>query len=255
MLRNFQVQSQKQSLKINPQQIQFLNLLQMSEQELENHLEKEEIENPFLVKENSIEKNYSQQVYNASESKGNWIENLAGEKSFQEHLIDQLNHLRGITVEEMPIAKFIIASLNDKGYLPVSTDEIAEDYGFSQNCFLEAEEIQKVLDKIRDLEPMGIGCKCLQEYLCLQLEGDFVSQEIITKHLENIANKRFETVLENLGISESILDQKLKKIGRLRPYPAYGFAQVSQNLGLKIFPEYKIEIENGQLIGSLLKKK
>lgn len=253
MLEYQQVTSQKQTLKINPQQIQFLNLLQLGEYELDAYLANETVENPFLQEAKSTDKSYTLNCSSNIAEQNNWLENQSRETSFQDYLLEQLSYLF-LNENELAIARFIVSSLDEKGFLKHSTEEIAEDFGFNCNKFIEEEEVNGVLLKLSKLEPKGIGVRDITEYLSLQLDNYPLTKSIIVKHIEDVGAKNYEAISQSLGITIGELKDELCFISKLNPYPAYGYAHIDQTETNKIFPEYKIEIEGDIIIGSLVKK-
>ena len=88
---NVQKQTQTQTLKILPQQIQFLNLLHLNTLELESHIQKELEENPFL------ERNEESEVLQAPAG----AEGAPDAPDGEEEGFDNLLELRGLD-DEIP---------------------------------------------------------------------------------------------------------------------------------------------------------
>src|ERR1041384_2836411 len=61
------------------------------------------------------------------------------------------------------IAGFIIGNIDEDGYLRASNEEIMASGGFG------AEEVEKAIEAVQSLDPIGVGARDLRECLLLQL--------------------------------------------------------------------------------------
>ena len=198
-----QNQSQKQTLKILPQQIQMLNLLQLTTLELEQHILTEMEENPVL--EEGKEDTDTPEESAATEAdlltnpetdfsedffrKDNWedevpdyktrSDNFTAEddaftsplvqtRTFREDLKEQL-HLLPLSERRKALAEYMLDSLDDDGFLRTDLSDLADDISFANNFFVEAPELEEILRLLQTLDPPGLGAKDLQECLLLQL--------------------------------------------------------------------------------------
>ncbi len=200
--------SQKLLQKLSPQQIQFIKLLQLNTQDLEQRVEQELIDNPALESgKESDEPEFSAEeadtkedneadddiyesddLYDISEytegaddrdgfhlsEDGGGDEDkkempIATSSSFYENLLDQIGAIVN-TEHEQILAEQIVGSLDEDGYLRRPLAAIVNDLAFSQNVMTTKEELEKVLEKVQALDPPGIGARDLQECLILQLK-------------------------------------------------------------------------------------
>lgn len=198
--------SQKLLQKLSPQQIQFIKLLQLTTQDLEQRVEQELIDNPALetgkddepefgneevdTKEEAddLDDSYdSDDLYDISEytdgaddSDGFHLYEDGGEddkkempipmaSTFFENLLEQINAIVKDD-HEKTLAEQLVGSIDEDGYLRRPLAAIVNDLAFSQNVSTTTEELEKVLEKIHRLDPPGIGARDLQECLLLQLK-------------------------------------------------------------------------------------
>ena len=63
-----------------------------------------------------------------------------------------------------------MAILDESGYLRRELFNIVDDLAFSQNIFLDEEELEQILAEVQDLEPNGVGARDLQECLLIQVK-------------------------------------------------------------------------------------
>ncbi len=102
---------------------------------------------------------------------------------------------------DLDIAREIIANLNHKGFFVGSVEEIAEHYGVSPEY---VEDIREFI--VRELEPTGVACKSLEEFLLVQLEELYPEDRELPKKLSDFlagkgADRKVKEVLSALKLS------------------------------------------------------
>ena len=272
----------KLSQKLSPQQIQLMKMIQLSTLDLEQRIEAEMGENPAL--ESGSEQN-DRENYDTDFDESNKIEAeeinidqylsddetpsyklfsnnfsnqeddrtvpLSGGLSFHQFLSQQIGNLI-LGKNEMDIAKFIIGSIDESGYLRRSNDELIDDLAFTQNIVVESNQIEKIIKSVQSLDPPGIGARSLQECLRLQLEKKKIDRpevvhalNIIKNEFEHFTHKHYLKLQERLGINKEQLKIALDLISRLNPKPGGSIAASNQNT--HIVPDFILSIENGEL--------
>ncbi|MDZ7899361.1 MAG: RNA polymerase factor sigma-54 [Arcicella sp.] len=195
-------QSQKQTLKISPAQIQLLNFLQMNTMELEQHLKNELEENPLLeegVEEseknddgtgdsndftdgldstqdfmdwdefgNDDTPDYRTRVNNISNDDNEYTPIISQLVSWREELKEQFLML-SLSERQQFVAGYVVDSLTDEGYLPFSVIDIADDISFSNGMFIEPTEVEEILKIMSCMKPVGLGSRDLQDCMIRQL--------------------------------------------------------------------------------------
>ena len=272
----------KLSQKLSPQQIQLMKMIQLSTLDLEQRIEAEMGENPALESgsEQNDRENYdtdfdesnkieaeeinidqylsddetpSYKLYsnNFSNQEDDRTVPLSGGLSFHQFLSQQIGNLI-LGKSEMDIAKFIIGSIDESGYLRRSNDELIDDLAFTQNIIVESNQIEKIIKSVQSLDPPGIGARSLQECLRLQLEKKKMDRpevvhalNIIKNEFEHFTHKHYLKLQERLGINKEQLKIALDLISRLNPKPGGSIAASSQNT--HIVPDFILTIENGEL--------
>ena len=79
-------------------------------------------------------------------------------------LLQQLNTYR-LNEEEKEIARFLVGSVDESGYIRRELVDIVDDLAFTQNIYTTEDKIEKVLKIVQDLDPAGVGARDLQECL------------------------------------------------------------------------------------------
>ena len=185
------------------------------EKEKDNPLEFSDYLNEYIADDEASYKTRGD-AYNADEEQRTLP--VAIESTFHDYLEQQVGmmELGGPTQEA--IARQIIGSIDDDGYLRREIDSIMDDLLFSQNISATEAEIKAILKKIQRFDPPGIGARDLQECLLLQLEWlleqEHLKEEdrrpiqlaarILSRHFDEFTKKHFDKLQRALDVSEEI---------------------------------------------------
>lgn len=276
----------KLSQKLSPQQIQLMKLIQLPTQAFEQRLKQELEENPALERgkekeEDDFDDMYSDQDYEENEKINADDINIddylsddeipsyrlqannhsaddesktipyASGTSFTQLLTDQLNTFR-LENQDYKIAKFLIGSIDDSGYIRRSLLDLTDDLAFTQNIFTDVETLEKVLKVVQQLDPPGVGARNLQECLLIQLQRKEQTPDteraanMIENAFEQFTKKHYQKLLKKFDISEIELKDAILEIERLNPKPGSSF---SNNLRSTehVVPDFTIKIIDGEL--------
>ncbi len=276
----------KLSQKLSPQQIQLMKLIQLPTQAFEQRISQEIEENPALEggKEESDEfddefnneddynddnehieteinideylsddetPSYRLSANNSSPDDDDKQIPYASGTSFNQFLLQQLNTYR-LNEEEKEIARFLIGSVDDGGYIRRNLLDIVDDLAFTQNIFTSEEKVKKVLKLVQELDPAGVGSKNLQECLLLQLkrkkstESVSIAIQIIENSFEQFSKKHYKKLLVKHAISEDQLRSTIHEIESLNPRPGGSYAGNTKIIE-HIVPDFAIKIIDGEL--------
>ncbi len=231
-----QTQSQRQSLKFSPLQIQFLNFLQLSSLELETYIKNELEENPaldegkeetpaesqeaqdewdegtpetaageetvlqdyydFETLDNDDIPSYKTRVDNHSEDDEYISTPMVQTKTFQEELHEQL-HWLSLSERQLMLAEYILNSIDEDGFLRFTLEDLADDLSFAHNTLVDADELEELLHVIQQLDPPGIGSRNLQECLLLQLRHRARQGEDVALACQLVENHIHEITQKN----------------------------------------------------------
>ncbi len=291
-LSQSQILSQQQRL--SPQQIQFIKLLQMSTLDFEEKLDEELLDNPALEKSDT-EMDYSDNTADLTERKSDdWdseyqsdidVEEImrasgnddeystftmgedysnedqkempmASQSSFQEFLLEQA---RATFFDELDfmLAFHLINSIEEDGYLRRELRSIVNDLAFNENIQTTEDKLERILIKIQNFDPPGIGARDLQECLLLQLYkkdyGDNLSitlaEKIISEQMEAFSKKHYEKITKSLKITDEQLRGAISEIIRLNPKP--GESNSGSVKTQYIVPDFTVVADDGILTVTL----
>ena len=276
----------KLSQKLSPQQIQLMKLIQLPTQAFEQRLKQELEENPALErgKENAAEDfddTYSDQDFGDNEQinaddinvddylsddeipsyrlhsnnysaddESKTIPYAAG-TSFTQQLTDQLNTFR-LNDNDYQIAKFLIGSIDDSGYIRRPLLDLMDDLAFTQNIYTDIETIENVLNVVQQLDPPGVGARDLQECLLIQLyrkvqtPNTELAAAMIENAFEQFTKKHYQKLLKKFCISEIQLKDAILEIERLNPKPGSSFSNNLRSIE-HVVPDFTIKIIEGEL--------
>lgn len=252
-------QSQKQSTVVTQRLIQNLEVLQMSSLELEEYICNEATDNPVIDidafqlrelrnKEEWLRRNDhsiggSAAGQDEKDQTDAWepAEKRRHGSSLQEHLHSQLYSLR-LSESDWRITNYLIYCVDSKGFLD---EDIAET---ARLLNAAPADVERCIERLRGLSPIGICAKNMQECLKLQLEqngGDSVSLAIVGGYLDHLAKGHFSSIAGRLGVSVSEVRAAAEKIKALSPIPAAGFDTGEDTL--YITPDVKISVTDGKI--------
>lgn len=278
----------KLSQKLSPQQIQLMKLIQLPTQAFEQRISQELEENPALEggKEESdtydddfgddYEEDYNDgtdvietdinvddylsddEVPSYKLSANNYSPDdeekqtpYAAGTSFNQYLLQQLNTYR-LDDEAEEIARFLVGSVDESGYIRRDVQDIVDDLAFTQNVYTSEEKIEKVLLLVQELDPAGVGARNLQECLLIQLErkGATPSIELAIKIIEDafdhFTKKHYKKLLAKFDISEDQLRDGIQEIEGLNPKPGGAYAGNNRMIE-HVVPDFAIKIVEGEL--------
>lgn len=245
-----QQQTQKQQLKILPQQIQLLNLYFLNSLELEQRIKNELEENPFLDQKEAdgddLEAKKSEEAqdfqdydefmyddvpdykaeyqnfFNSDDAPNVPLSNIT---HFKDEAKQQLRLLT-LSDEEREIAEYVIDILNNQGLMDKPLDEVIDDMSFSFQRVIEDDAVKNALAIVQTLEPIGIGACSIQECLLLQLKKMNQKRpdvkcalKLIENHYSDLMHRQFEKIHHALNIDDEELRVVLNLVGTLKFYP------------------------------------
>ncbi|MEM1322612.1 MAG: RNA polymerase factor sigma-54 [Bacteroidota bacterium] len=192
---------------------------------------------------------------------------VAVESTFHEYLEQQLGMLDLQDERKLNIAKQIIGSIDDDGYLRREPLAIIDDLMFSQNIVTSEDEVMTLLRRIQRFDPPGIGATNLRECLLLQLAGKIEAREdiateeekaelrlsyrIIDEYFNEFSKKHYQKLQRYLNISEKQLKYAIDEILKLNPKPASGHIGSGSRSHHYIVPDFTIVNREGELELSL----
>ena len=273
----------KLSQKLSPQQIQLMKLIQLPTQAFEQRISQEMNENPALEGgkeepekfDEDINNEYQETIDEAPEiniddylsddetpsyklNANNYSADdqqthmpYAAGQSFTQHLMQQLNTYR-LEENEKEIAKFLVGSVDESGYIRREIADIVDDLAFTQNVYTQEAAVESVLEKVQELDPAGVGARDLQECLLLQLKRKqqnskvVLASRILRETFDHFSKKHYQKLLQKFSISEDELREAIAEIEGLNPKPG-GAISSNTRMVEHVVPDFAITIVEGSL--------
>jgi RNA polymerase sigma-54 factor len=245
-----QVRTQKHQFNVLPQQIQLLKLFHLTTLELQQRIQEELNENPLLEEnttsdddQDNSSKDTVQDYQDEEEYKYDDIpdyklehNNYLSEQNMPQRPIAELYDFRKDLKEqirfiikdqpEVDLADYLIDSLNESGMLEQNLEALTDDYSFKKHQIIEPGQIEKIRSIIKEIEPGGVGCFTIKEFLLFQLSKMNTSRPdvmkaicLLEKHFENLTYRNTEKITELLQLDEDELQIVLQLIRTCKPKP------------------------------------
>ncbi len=250
-----------QQLVMTPQLQQAIKLLQLSRMELENLINTELVENPILEESGDSEgtvqgldeakpetdqpsskpeenpqqgedfnwESYLENarstpnlpVYRGGEDDLPTYENtLTQPANLSDHLLWQLK-MSDLDEKQKNIGEMIIGNINDDGYLMTTLEEMAVNHG------IDIHEIEAVLYRVQEFDPIGVGARDLKECLLVQIYDmdyeDEILERVVENHLPDLEKKNYGAIAKALAITMDEVVERVKVIEELEPKPGRAF--------------------------------
>ncbi len=227
----------RQELKLTPQLLQSMEILQMNSQELLEYLGKISEENPLVEQEDNTD---LRSAYEELRQKASWLDggvygptfsHEAHElpergradretESLEAFLCDQLDRKR-LPKPLLALSKYIAEMVDEDGYLDAGDLDGLQELNIPQSL------IGQALETVQSLDPAGVGARDLSECLLLQLaRRDNISPavlDIAARFLPELGRKHYGPICRELGLTTEEVQAAEKVIASLEPHPGRAF--------------------------------
>lgn len=227
----------RQDLKLTPQLLQSMEVLQMNSQELLEYLGRISEENPLLEQEDSPA---LRSAYEELRQKASWLDagvhggTFAHEpssmpergavdretESLEAFLCDQLDRRR-LPKPLLALGRYIAEMVDEDGWLT------QEDLDSLLDLKIPQALIDQALATVQSLDPAGVGARSLSECLLLQLaRRDSVSPavlDIVARFLPELSRKHYGPISRELNLTVEEIQAAEAVIASLEPHPGRAF--------------------------------
>jgi len=169
------------------------------------------------------------------------------EESLLDHLLQQLD-LISISERDKAIAIAIIDSVNEDGYIQDSIENIYKGLQ-KQIEDIELDEVEGVLHRVQNFDPVGVAAKDLADCLTIQLkqlpaEVPFRQEalDLVRRHLELLGTHDQARLMRRLGLSEYQLTEVVALIRTLDPKPGSNIQNIESEY---IVPDVFVRKQKG----------
>ena len=282
-------QEQRLQQRLSPQQVQFVRLLGMNRTEMEDEVRHEVLDNPAIeiadsddssdgevpAEEMTTDNNvtpdsadpedepeddvpaYRLNISNRSADDKVYEPIITNESTLIDYLSEQISE-HDLSEKQQTIADYIIGNIDDNGYLTRSVEAISDDIVFQMGIEVDEDEIQSVLQMIRDIDPAGIGAKDLRDCLLLQLErlpgsdDNLLAYKIIDCYFPEFSKKHYDRIITALKTDKEGFRRALEVILSLNPKPGSLYGGGDNSKAQHIIPDFSVEVDGDNITLTLL---
>ncbi|MBI5464908.1 MAG: RNA polymerase factor sigma-54 [Ignavibacteriales bacterium] len=277
-------QQLKLGLKLTPQQIQYLKLLQLPTLALEQRVKLElelnpmleqaddmellsDLEEPPSTDETNAEDNYSLEDYlnddlaghkapeaHAPQDEESYEPPIASTIPITERLLAQFR-LSNADEEDQLLAEEILGNVDTDGYLRRNLQLVVDDLNLTYGLSIPTAKAEQVLQKIQLLDPPGIASRTLQECLRAQLKSGphpqamkELAYHVLDDWFEEFKLKRYDLIAKKLHVSVETMKKVVSLIQHLNPKPGEGEFSQEENY---VTPDFIVEKDGNDFLITL----
>ena len=177
--------------------------------------------------------------------------------SFHDQLKEQMGFAR-LTEQEHDIMEYLIGSLDDDGLLRKPLDVIVEELAIYSNVNVTEQEVERVLDKLQQFDPAGIGARSLQECLLLQIERRDDSQlktlmmRVVTDYFDAFTKMHWDKIKTALKLNDVQADALFGLLRRLNPKPGASMNETAGDSTMQITPDFIVDTHDDGTVTFIL---
>jgi RNA polymerase sigma-54 factor len=276
-----QTEQQVQVQTLSPQQVMLVRLTEMPVEALQQRVENECLENPWLEKAPSLDPSPEEEGSWAAESPLSSERGEGGEASYDYRSEDDIPDymLRPSYTKNMPenveygdtlsfydqlkaqmsdfdlterqqmLLEYLIGELDGNGLLGKPLTQIIDEAEIYQGVETTEKEMLGVLAILQQFEPAGVGARSLQECLLLQIKRDVknpyqpLMQKVMEKCYDDFIHKRWERIQQKLKLSALQVEELKHEIKRLNPRPGSSMGEKSVVIGHQITPDFIVDTD------------
>ncbi len=154
--------------------------------------------------------------------------------------------MKSMGPEDEVVTEFLIGSLDERGYLTLTNDEIVAHTG------TEPERVDRLVGALQECEPHGVGARDLHECLLVQLrarnEKGTLAYEIIEDHWESVKNRRLTDIARAMKVTIHDVQEAMDDIATLSPNPG---GTVAGGDARYVYPDLVVERVADEYVVSL----
>lgn len=256
--------TQKLQQRLSPLQMRFARMLEMSQPEVEEEVTRELDDNPALeevdtpVHDDFIPA-YRLEARNHS-ADDRYFEPIAvaGGESLMDALMTQLRET-DLTPKQLDVARYIVGNLDDNGYMTRTVPQITDDLALGAGIDVTEAQVRDIVDRIRSLDPPGVGAYDLRDCIALQLRRlpsspqVNLALDIVNHYFDLFSHRHYDRLLSALGVDSEQLREAEDVIKSLNPKPAARFDENEADSRTRhIIPDFNVEVdEEGRITVSM----
>ncbi len=277
-------QELSQGLRLSPQQLQLVRLLEMTAPELDEEVARQLDDNPALERAECPEPASEGDFNETAEQlqRADYRDDDAppmprsgrpdsdfdiqstlrsAAPTLQEYLEEQLSRSE-VPAAAQPLAKFIIGNIDPTGYLSTSLRSMEASLE-AAGIHVSHEQMLEAFRAVRELDPAGVGAVDLRDCLLLQLrrgepkpeaEADWrAATEIVQDFFDLLGKKHYPQLMRETGLDAEALRRAIAVVRSLNPKPGLQVGdEEAERRATTIVPDFQVEIDGDRAHVALL---
>ena len=182
---------------------------------------------------------------------------IIGGSSLIEELKSQI-YLTKMNKPQRHIAKWVLGNIDDDGYLRRTTEQLVDDLMFQEQLQITDEEMDSIVQQIKQFDPPGIASADLRECLLTQLkrkqqtESVQLAYTILNQYFEAFSKHHYDKITQRIGCTNEAFQGAVQEIIHLNQKPANAFVgSMYETQQETIIPDFTIENRNDELFVTL----
>ncbi|MCH2174609.1 MAG: RNA polymerase factor sigma-54 [Lentisphaeria bacterium] len=178
-----------------------------------------------------------------AEKRAHFFDSLVTEPTMQEDLLEQIR-MSSANPDLYSLHELLIGSLDERGYLTVSVEDVYTPDIANQ---FSINNIEEAIADIQSLDPAGVGAFDLKDCLLIQLERKemrkSLAYRIVKSYLDEVARNKIPFIASKLKKTTEEVYEALKFIRELNPRPG---RMLDRSMPAFVAPEATIKIDENQ---------
>lgn len=243
----------EQRLKLTQELRASIELLPLTEPELEQRLEKETEDNPFLILEDDDGSEPRARFgtdFSVSPDEENPIERHPNPSSLWEELLWQIR-VSPYSPEEKALVERLLEYLDEEGFIRMKDERIAEELG------VKVESVARARKILMGFEPPGIGAQGPIEAMLFELSErgleNSLAYRILNECRAELEESAWMEIASKLRVTAEEIESALKLIKTLHPFPLALWQGKSESLSTSFSPPdlVLVELPGGEFVVQL----
>ena len=170
-------------------------------------------------------------------------------QSFYDQLKEQMS-MTDLDDRQRDIMEYLIGSLDEDGLLHKSLESISDELAIYHNIDVTVADISKVLQRLQEFDPAGIGGRNLQECLLLQIQRRKPShlrtlmERVINDFFEAFTKKHWHRIQQALQLTDLQAKTLLDELRKLNPKPGAALGETVGRSLQQITPDFIIDTQD-----------
>lgn len=190
-------------------------------------------------------------VYHGGQSSAEEREEMVygQQQSFYDLLRQQIDETE-LTEEERSIMDYLVGSLDDDGLLRKQIDDLVEEMAIFNQIYTHRDEVERVLHKLQEFDPAGIGAQSLQECLLLQIDRrddshlKTLMHDVIAHHFDEFTKKHWDKIGQSMSLNSEQTETLQRELRRLNPKPGASLGETIGHSMQQITPDFIVETQD-----------